>query len=283
MPAPSRQKRLIINADDFGFSPGVTEGIIRAHTRGIVTSTTITPNVPAAEAAAGRLVEAADLGVGVHLNVSQGRPLSTEGKPLAGSDGVMRRSGPGVILACLRRPALLDAVEAEFDAQIRWAIDHGIGATHLDTHRHVHAYGPIFARVVKLARRYHIPFVRRHREKLPGRGWPAAPIKQRIVSRVLNVCAAGAAKTAPNELVTVGTWGVAHTGLIDREFLIRAAAAVPAGVTEIMTHPGLGDEVAAVKTRLVATRRSELEALCDPSVAEAFEVHGIQLIHYGQI
>ena len=74
------RKRLIVNADDFGFSPGVTEGILRAHRQGIVTSTTIAANMPAAAAAAGRLAEARDLGVGVHLNVCQGPALSAEGR-----------------------------------------------------------------------------------------------------------------------------------------------------------------------------------------------------------
>jgi len=277
------QRRVIINADDFGFSQGISEGIIAAHRDGIVTSTTITANMPAAEAAVGMLAGLDGLGVGVHLNATQGPPLSREALALADDDGVMRRTGPGLIRACMLRPRLLDAVEAEFDAQIRWVLDQGIAPTHVDSHRHVHAYGPIFARVVHLAGKYHIPYVRRIGEKLPRGDWPDAPLGQRLVSRVLNVFAALAASKSSEVLATNGTWGVAHTGLIDRNFLVCAAGLVPPGLIEIMTHPGLPDGLEASQTRLIASRRAELEALCDPRVAEAFENNGVQRIHYGQV
>lgn len=283
MNAKSSQKRLIVNADDFGFSEGITEGILRAHREGIVTSTTITANMPAAEAASARLREAPGLGVGVHLNVSQGRPLCRRGLVLADEDGVMRHTAVGIILACLRRPSLLSAVEAEYEAQIRWALDHRITPTHLDTHRHAHAFTPIFARVASLARRYHISFVRRHREKLPGRNWPPAGRAERRVSRVLNCFGAVNARIAPDMLPTCGTWGVAHTGAISVEWLIRAAEEVRPGVTEIMTHPGLSADADAATTRLLESRLSELSALCNPGVRDALKRHGIELIHYGQI
>jgi len=276
-------RRAIINADDLGFSAAVTEGILRAHREGIVTSTTIAANMPAAADAVRHLAALPGLGVGVHLNVSQGPLLSRQAEALAGSDGVMRRSGAGVILACACRPWLLAAVEAEYDAQIRWVLDHGIRPTHLDSHRHAHAFPPIFARVARLARRYHIRFVRRHRESLPGRGWPAAPGKQRRLSRLLNVLGAACNRAAPDLLATGGTWGVAHTGGISEDWLLRAAQLLPAGTTEIMTHPGLADGLDAASTRLLESRRAELAALCSPAVREAFENSEIELTHYGRL
>ena len=86
----SKERYVIVNADDFGLSAGVTEGILRAHREGIVTSTTILANMPAAEEAVRRLAEAPGLGVGVHLNVSQGPVLSAQGEALADEDGMMR-------------------------------------------------------------------------------------------------------------------------------------------------------------------------------------------------
>ncbi|MCY2929480.1 MAG: ChbG/HpnK family deacetylase [Planctomycetota bacterium] len=180
-------RKAIINADDFGFSPGVTEGILRAHREGVVTSTTVMANMPGAGEALGRLAEAPALGVGVHLNACQGEPLSPEGQALAQADGRMRRTATGLILACLARPRLLRAVEAEFDAQIRWLLDHGRRPTHLDSHRHVHAFSPIFARVVGLARRYDIRRIRWPQERLAGAGWPAAPWRQRREPETLEV------------------------------------------------------------------------------------------------
>ena len=283
MDSATKLKRLIVNADDFGFSPGITEGILRAHREGIVTSTTIAANMPSAGAAAAQLREYPELGVGVHLNVSQGPPLSERGRALAGPDGVMNRTAAGVILCCLRHPAMLVAMEAEFDAQIRWALDHGIRPTHLDSHRHAHAFGPIFARVAALARRYHIRFVRWHGETLSGGGWPRRPAKQQRIAWALNALAAANACFAPQLRATRGTWGVVHTGAIDAGWLIRAMRALRAGVTEIMTHPGLAEGLDPAQTRLRESRLAELAALCDPAVKKALRNYDIELTHYGRL
>ncbi len=283
MAETTKIRRVIVNADDFGFSLGITDGILRAHREGIVTSTTVAANLPGAEEAVGRIAEVRDLAVGVHLNVSQGTPLSREGERLADRDGVMQRSGMGVILECMRDPSLLDAIQGECDAQIRWVLDHGITPTHLDTHRHAHAYGPIFSRVAELARRYHIRFVRRCREVLPRCGWTRAPLKQRCVSHLVSFFGKSQVRRSPELLGTLGTWGLAHTGLIDREWLIRAARVLPVGATEIMTHPGFAGDVDRRLTRLIESRKCELEALCDPRVREAFEHNDIELTHYGHL
>ena len=282
MEQANRPKRVIVNADDFGLSPGVTEGILRAHIEGVVTSTTVMANMPAAGEAVARLGEAPDLGVGLHLNLSQGRPLSAEGAALAGSDGVFRNSGVGLILACVRRPRLLDAVQAECDAQIRWMIDRALRPTHIDSHRHAHAFPPIFTRVARLARRHDIPFVRWPCEHLPA-GWAGGGVAARCVSRLLDCFALADALRAPGLRGTRGTWGLVHTGRIDRAFLIAAARAVRPGVTEIMTHPGLPDGLDPAMTRLLESRATELEALCDPAVRQAFRDNHIGLTHYGRL
>lgn len=282
MPRCPGTKRVIINADDFGFSAGVAEGILRAHREGVVTSTTVTANMPAARDAVALLRDAPELGVGVHLNISQGPPLSEPGRALADEDGVMRLTGGALVRRCLRR-RMLDAVEGECEAQIRWVMDHGIAPTHLDSHRHCHAFPPIFRRVARLARRYHIPFVRWHGEKLPGGDWPPAEGKQGRISRVLNMLAAMNARAGRDLRATTATWGVAHTGRIDAAWLVRAAAAAKPGVTEIMTHPGLGDDLDPGETRLLDCRKRELDALCDPAVAEAFKQNNVEMTHYGRL
>ncbi len=277
----AKLKRVIINADDFGFSPGITDGILRAHREGIVTSTTIAANMPSAADAVKRLAEAPNLGVGVHLNVSQGPPLSKAGAALAGPDGIMNKTAIGVMLTVLRRPWLLRAIEAEFEAQILWLKGLGVTPTHLDSHRHIHGFTPIFARVARLARRYHIRFVRWHGERLPGAGWAKAPARQRRIGAALNIFAAANSVVAADLRGTHGTWGVAHTGGIDSAWLKQAARSVSEGVTEIMTHPGAGDDVAASASRLRESRKIELAALCDPAVREEFQRNGVELTHYG--
>jgi chitin disaccharide deacetylase len=292
------QSCAIVNADDLGFSPGVTEGIVRAHVEGIVTSTTLMANMPSAQSAIARVRELPELGVGVHLNACQGPPLSREGQRLAGG-AVMNWTAQRLILACCLRPSLLGAIEREFDAQIRWALDHGLKPTHLDSHRHLHAFPPLFRRVARLAERHGIRYIRWHRERLPlpralERGGATASEgdetarrktvrKQRRISGLLNVFGAVNARMAPQTVGTLGTWGVTHTGYIDSEWLIRVAEAAPEGVIEIMTHPGLAGDVDGPATRLVESRERELAALCDPRVRAAFAHADVKLVHYGQL
>jgi chitin disaccharide deacetylase len=284
MPEHTQPKRVVINADDFGFSPLVTEGILRAHHEGVVTSTTLAANMPAAEAALAQLPSVPALGVGIHLNASQGPAISREGQRLAGPDGTMNRTAIQVIRLCLLRPRMLGVIEAEFDAQIRWALDRGLRPTHLDSHRHSHGYPPLFARVVRLAERYNIPFVRWYRECLPPGDWPRAAGKQRRISRVLNafgrIDGLGRGRRLRG---TLGTWGICHTGLIDAPWLVQVARSLQPGVTEIMVHPGIPGDLDTAATRLLESRRIEMDALCAPEVRRAFEEHNVELIHYGKL
>lgn len=279
-----KSKRVIINADDFGFSEGITEGIIRAHRQGIVTSTTLTANMPYAVQAVSRLNEVPSLGVGVHLNVSQGPALSAAGKALlADSSGTMNRSGKGIIIASMLKPKILKAMEAEFQAQIEWTLEHGIHPTHLDSHRHCHAWPAIFMRVVRLAKRYNIRHVRWYGEGLPANNLPEGQPAQRSIRSLLNLLS-GIDRFMQDDLRgTRCTWGIEHTGMIDADLLIRVAGLIRPGVTEIMTHPGLPDGLSDSTTRLIDSRKVELEALCNPDVKKAFINNGIELIHYGEI
>ena len=276
-------RRVIVNADDLGWSAGVTDGILRAHRNGIVTSATLAANMPDAQRAVALASAEPALGIGIHLNVCQGRPMSDAGLKLADGDGLVRLTGPGLIARCLLRPWVIGAVLAECAAQIRWVLDHGIRPTHLDSHRHVHAFPPLFAGVVRLARRYDVPFIRWPRERLSGSGWPPPPGQQARTARLLRAMCAMNALTGRPLCPTGGTWGIAHTGLINEAWLVHAAGAIPEGITEIMTHPGLAHDLDGRDTRLLDSRRIELEALCSPTVRAAFARQQLELVHYGHL
>ena len=285
MSGPGERIRLIVNADDLGWSEGVNAGIFRAHREGIVSSATLAANMPAAEAALAEARSTPGLGMGLHLNACQGPCLSAEAaRVLAGPDGQMDLKGPGLIRRCLLRPRrTLAAVAAEFEAQVRWCLARGHRPTHVDTHRHVHAWPAIFRIVAALCRRYDIPFVRRHREVLAGGGWPPSPRGQRRISVLLNLLGWRCRRIAPELLITGGTLGVAHTGRIDTAFLLRAIETLRPGLVEIMVHPGWGADLDANQTRLLASREAETAALCDPAVVQAIARRGIELTNYGRL
>src|ERR1700758_5214192 len=132
-------KNLIVNADDLGWTEGVNRGIADAHRKGLVTSTSLLANGQAFESAL-RLARAnPELGVGVHLNLSDGSPTA----PADTVRGLLDRAGnleggpESLLLRIASRSLAVEEVEREWDAQICKVRDTGIEPTHLDGHKHV--------------------------------------------------------------------------------------------------------------------------------------------------
>src|SRR5215468_5087273 len=135
------EKNLIINADDFGLSHGITDGILLTHQRGLLTSTSLMVNQAATEYAVRRAPEAPTLGVGIHLNLTEGKPvLPIEEVPtLVNATGEF--PGPSAMgRRLLRWEASPREIEAEFRAQIQKMKSLGLQPTHADSHHRIHMY-----------------------------------------------------------------------------------------------------------------------------------------------
>ena len=87
----SAARRLIVNADDFGLTAGVSRGILRAHREGLVTSTTVLASLPAQPELDATATASPGLGLGLHFNLTWGRPVSP------GGDGRVPRRRGGAI------------------------------------------------------------------------------------------------------------------------------------------------------------------------------------------
>jgi chitin disaccharide deacetylase len=133
---------LIPNADDFGFTSDVNQGIVHAHRQGILTATTLMATGPAFDHAVQLARENPELDIGVHL-------------VLVGSPG-FPAALPGLLLS-LGRIRIYD----EFVRQVRKVVDAGLQPTHLDTHKHTHLLPQVFNAVARIAEEFHIPWVRR--------------------------------------------------------------------------------------------------------------------------
>src|SRR5258707_12300760 len=133
------EKRLIINADDFGLSKGITDGILLTHQKGILTSTSLMVNQAATEYAISRAEDAPGLGIGIHLNLTQGTPvLPKEQVPtLVNSEGQFYSCGT-LAKKLLRLQISAEEIEAEFRAQIRLMKSYGMMPTHADSHHRIH-------------------------------------------------------------------------------------------------------------------------------------------------
>lgn len=256
-------KRLIINADDFGFTKDVNAGIIQAHREGILTSTTLTANGSAFEDAVRLARETPSLDIGCHLVLVQGRSLVT---------GREFPQTLRALLAALARKQL--AVYAELRAQIERILSTGIRPTHLDSHKHTHILPQIFRQTVRLANEFDIRYVR-----LPlAQSAVLARIPSAFGSYYLRLAREAKVRMTDHFL------GFRLTGSLTEHTFAAALSSLPEGVTEFMCHPGyFGPELAQAQTRLKQSRVRELEALTSPAIRELIAREGIQLTSFGAL
>jgi predicted glycoside hydrolase/deacetylase ChbG (UPF0249 family) len=251
-------KRLIINADDFGFTRDVNAGIVHAHTHGVLTSTTLMANGDAFDDAVQLARQTPTLDTGVHLVLVQGRSL-INGAPFP--------EHPPRLLADLARGRW--NVYTELQAQIEKIITAGIKPTHLDSHKHTHLVPQIFSTVVRLAREFEIPYVRLPLDaSVPFSRMPCAAAARfyKGVARRFGV------------RMTDHFLGFRLTGSFTEDTFAAALSRLPEGTTEFMCHPGfLGPELEQASTRLKESRVRELEALTSPRIRHLVDAEAIRL------
>ncbi len=281
------EKFLIINADDFGLCEGVNNGIAKAHTKGILTSTTLMTNMPSAAEAVKMAKELPNLGVGIHLNLTDGSPISKESVValLIDSNGQFKFKPAELAKKSLISFKFRKAIRTELTAQVQWAIDNGIKPTHLDSHKHIHSFPVIYPIVCGLARQFNIRAIRYTYEpssvyNLP---WPPVDKESRKRLRITRIMAKINRLQNPQFFKTKATFGIAHTGRIDLYFFNTLASAILPPIVEVMTHPGFLDGLDKFRTRLVEQRKVELDTLCSEDLKKLLKVAGIKLIHYGQL
>ncbi len=251
-------KRLIINADDFGFTPDVNAGIVRAHTKGVLTSATLMANGEAFEDAVRLAHETPTLDVGCHLVLVQGRSLLT---------GKVLPKGPRELLWTLAKGGI--DVYAELRLQIEKIRAADLRPTHVDTHKHTHLLPRIFRTVVRLAHEFAIPFVRLPLDstvRLVGCPPTFAEAFYRRIARQRGV------------LLTDHFRGFRLTGSLSEDTFAEALTHLPDGLTEFMCHPGLlGPDLSKAETRLKESRVLELEALTSPRIRKLIAESGVRL------
>lgn len=161
--------RLIVNADDFGYSSQVNTAIMKAFADGLVSSTTLMPNMPGFDDAValirqGRIPANS---TGVHLNLFEGEPLTEQMKAcrvFCGEDGLF--NGRRISFSAPRH--CLEVVRLELDAQLQKALDTGLAFTHLDSHAHRHTNWFVGRAVIDLARKHGIPAIRQTTNFMKG-------------------------------------------------------------------------------------------------------------------
>ena len=268
----SARKQLVVNADDFGFTPDVNEGIVEAHRRGILTATTLMANGAAFDDAVRLARQTPSLDVGCHLVlVSGASPLTGKAYPPT----------VGRLLAAMARRQI--RVYDELAAQVRRIVDAGIQPTHLDTHKHTHLAPPVLDAVARVSREFGIRWVRRPFDLPLTAGMGAVPLAKRLTSRSLGFLRARFHRVLESYgcRTTDHFAGFQITGRFRTAELVELLGAVPEGSTELMVHPGrCRDALRQARTRLKESRERELEALLAPETRQAIERHRIELVNY---
>src|SRR6266404_3773855 len=285
-------KLLVVNADDFGLSPGINAGIIEGFKKGILTSASIMVNAPAFEQAVELAHAHEGLGIGVHLNVLRGKAVLPPAEIPSLVDPAGRFLRTPISLCCdvLRKRVDLDHLSSEFSAQIQRAFEAGLHPTHVNSEKHVHMYPPIFARVVKLAEKYGVRAVRWTGQYPRARTlirWNRRSYKDLLVSLCAKLCRKHLVGSAvmSNDYF----YGLMETGSLTAEVFKGILPRLKDGVTEIMCHPGYvgSDLQEAFETMgtssLVTSRALELQTLTDPTLRASIDAVRVRLIHYGDI
>lgn len=260
--------RLIVNADDYGFTPGVSAGIRQAHLDGIVTSTSAMMNVPTAQDDVVRMVEhCPKLGAGVHLVLTAGRPLRPADKvpTLVDSTGAFfDYMGVRSRVGQFKKGELRD----EWRTQIEAFIGAGKKPDHLDSHHHVSYWSETtFEVMLALADEYSLPI----RCPLQMGEEHATPdfVVEALKSHLVRY---------PDRMI-----GSFYDNTATLDGILKILTDLPEGTSELMTHPGLVDDELRARDSYTDPRIRELSILSGSHVREQIAARHIQLITFAQL
>ena len=280
-------KQLIVNADDFGISASVDRGIVDTFKHGIVTSTSLVANGANFRNSIETLRDNPDIGVGVHLNILRGKPVSQphKVKHLVRKKHFSRTSSSLVGMSFQKR--FIREIEIEYRNQIERVLRNVSRVTHIDSEKHHHFIPQIFELVCHLANEYQIPHVRFINETVSLSKTPY----NYIGLMLLNVFAKINKKYMIKWGITTTDyfWGVQLTGKMTKKNLSRTLLNIQNGVNEFCCHPGYIDDRHGKYVNGFGSyyidrhREEEVELLCSKEIRNQLKQNGIHLTHHGLI
>jgi predicted glycoside hydrolase/deacetylase ChbG (UPF0249 family) len=280
----SAPTRLVVNADGFGSSPEASRGVLRAHREGLVTSTSVLGNCADVEEVRAALAGAPGLGVGVHLTLVDGEPVSSASavRSLVDDQGRFPRSVSDVFVSWAKGAMRADDVEREFDAQVARLRDLGLTIDHLDTRFHI-GFLPAVGRAIEaVARRHGIAGIRMAMEH-PTLAWVMEAPRGLMAAALGGLSwftrrQLGALRHGPQ------TWGYVESGRLDEVRILEILGRLGPGSHELICHPLEPMNLAPIKPGpppLDPAR--ELRALCSPLVRKAVASRGITLCRWSDL
>lgn len=293
-------RRLIVNADDFGFNKEVTDGIIECHKNGCVTSTTLMVNKNSAEYAVQESLKYPKLSVGIHLVLhgNGDRPISSPSAipALVNKDGMLRSAGEIIHLAKhFKLP--VRQIETEFASQLQKFLSFGISPTHCDSHQNITVNPQPCIAMMRVLEKFGVKKMRTYRgcyKMDKSEGW-----EFNIFAKTFLVNMKRMPKILYYEFLH-RCWQLKGFRLPDQKFGFykvvsspeleydidswnRLLIGLPKGVTELVTHPGYYSNDVTDSEHFRRRRLTELELFSNPKTKEMCFEHGVELINYTQI
>jgi predicted glycoside hydrolase/deacetylase ChbG (UPF0249 family) len=239
-------KTLIVNADDFGRSSAINQGIIEGHQKGIVTSASLMTDRDAFDEAVDLAKKNPHLGIGLHLDLDSFFNV---------------QHGVGRLLTYKDAAVPMSAIATETERQLKKILATGLPIRHVDGHHHVHLRPELFATVAALTAKYKIPVIRYFRGFFEGL-YPGAPMDwvpdlvRRFGLRCTDTFFAG--------------WEAVESSLPGYSYFDLN---VPFDTAELMVHPGKGE----------AWRERELFHCTSDEVRKRLQDNGVQLATFGDL
>lgn len=279
-------KELIVNADDWGLTPGINRGVVRAFQQGIVTSASLMVTGSAFEEAVALARDFPDLDVGLHLTLVEERAvLGREALPtLVDETGRLPRTNGEFFKRALLGQISWDEVEREIAAQIARFHETGLRLSHLDSHQHLHMFPPVFQIVTRLTRGMDNVWIRNPAG--PWRKSPGVRIGRWVQQLGLNLtCLWARGFHHPPELrMPDGMYGFGVGGSLTHAALEQILREIPDGVYELNCHPGESDMETRQRYAHWGYRwDEELEALTAPETRAILKERGIVLTSFRRV
>ena len=279
-------KSLIVNADDFGLHTAVNHAIIEGYEKGCLRSTSLMPTGSAVEEAAEMARRHPDLGIGAHLTLVAEKPMLPPDKvrSLIGPDGHFFPDHVAFIKAFLQGKIRMAELYAECEAQLQRIESLGVTISHLDSHQHLHVLPRVIDICLELAARHGI-----HRMRLPAEGYffsggYPAPLARKAAKCGLSFCAQLARhKAARSMAMPDAFFGMLAGGHMEEKYFQAVLQALPEGVSEIMVHPGLDNQVLGAVYDWQYHWEDEYHAVTSPAVLQYIREAKIHLISFKEL
>jgi chitin disaccharide deacetylase len=278
-------KSLIFCADDFGLDPAVNQAVEKAHRHGILSTTSLMVGAPAAADAVSRARLMPRLRVGLHLVLVDGRPISptAEVAALIGGDGEFDRNLARAGIRFFFLPKVRDQLAREIRAQFEAFRATGLVLDHVNAHKHMHLHPSVAGLIVEIGRDYGMKALRvpdepaaALRAAFPQEHYPtplyqlwAKRLRRRLRSAGLHV----------NDHV----FGVAWSGGMTEDRVLRLLPYLPDGVSEIYFHPAVARTPRLAATMPGYRHPDELAALLSPALRKRVTELGIRLVSYSHL